>query len=367
MKLTCAAAALLISAGAVLAAAPAAKTPPHPAAAGAGTCHALLLGGMPGTAIHARHYRDWLKRFHRHLTATAHVPAGNVVVLSGDKDFKDPIVGGPATAESIRKRLDAMVAKVKAGDQFILFAVGLGVTTGSAPGLVVPGPDITARDLAAALGRLPARNQVVLNFSAASGDSAPILSAEGRVVVTANMPRENTPPVYAEFFLRGLESGRADGQDAPAAGSRDGVITVLEAYHWAAWNTAQWIARQHKAGENVWRVDGKESVEVFRKLYVSAAGESGSRELASGSDAAAPDRTVRLKLTGPADEIAKSRRRVITEHAALEDCGAGEPVSALGDETKDYVPLAGTGEGEPGCLARRVVLGRPQLLPMKGK
>ena len=141
---------------------------------------------------------------------------------------------------------------------------------------------------------------------------------------------------------------------------------MLEAYHWAAWNTAQWIARQHEAGENVWRVRGRESVEVFRKLYVSKTGEAGSRRLHPASDATSPDQVVRLKLTGPEDEIAKSRRRVITEHAALEDCGAEEPVSALGDEKKDYVPLTGTAEAEPGCLARRVVLGKPDLLPKEG-
>ena len=58
---------------------------------------------------------------------------------------------------------------------------------------------------------------------------------------------------------------------------------------------------------------------------------------------------------------------MIAEHAGLEDCGAEEPVSALGDEHKDFVPLAGTGEAEPGCLARRVVLGRAELLPAEGR
>ncbi|MGB2824230.1 MAG: hypothetical protein WBF17_24870 [Phycisphaerae bacterium] len=332
-----------------------------------GTCHALLIGGMPGTGIHARHYRDWLTRFHRYLTGPAKVPAANVVVLSGEKGFSDPVVNGLATAESIEKALADMAGRVEEADQFILFMVGLGVSTEPVPAFVVPGPDVNARQLADGLARIRARNQVVLNFSASSGESAPILSAERRVVVSANMPNENTPPVYAEFFLRGLESGRADGRDAPAAGKKDGTITLLEAYHWAAFNTAQWIARQRKAGEDLWRVDGAESVEVFRKLYVSAAGESGSRRLDPASDASSPDRVVRLKLEGAEDEIAKSRRRVVTEHASLEDCGAEEPVSALGDETKDYVPLAGKGEAEPGYLAGRVVLGRAELMPAQSE
>jgi hypothetical protein len=322
---------------------------------------------MPGTPVHARQYRDWLKRFHTYLTQKAGVPAGNIVVLSGDKDYKNPILTGEATEASVLKALTDAAAKTKPQDQFILFMVGLGVTTEKVPMLVLPGPDITARQIADALKDIPARNQVVLDFSAASGSSAGILARPGRVVICANMPGENTPPVFAEFFLSGLETARADGQDAPAAGQKDGVITLLEAYHWGAWNTAQWIARQHNAGENAWRVDGRESVQIFRKLYVSATNEPGSRQLSPDSDAAGEDQIVRLKLRDTEDEIAQTKRRVITEHAGLEDCGAQEPVSALSDEKKDYTPLTGTSEGEPGALARRVVLGKPDLLPAKGK
>ena len=265
------------------------------------TCHALLIGGMPGTPIHARHYRDWLKRFHAYLTKTAGVPAANVTVLSGDKDFTDPLVTGLATGEAIEKAFARQAAGCARDDQFVLFLVGLGTSTGKVPLLVLPGRDVDARQLADWLGKVPAANQVVLNFLSASGDFTPVLSAEGRVVVCANMPSENAPPVYPEFFLRGLESRRADGRDAPAAGKKDGVITVLEAYHWAAWNAAQWIARQHKAGENAWRLDGRESVAIFRKLYVGRTGEDGARLLDPASDASAPDRPVRLKIEGKED------------------------------------------------------------------
>ena len=189
---------------------------------------------MPGTPIHARQYRDWLKRFHTYLTQKAGVPAGNVVVLSGDKEYKNPILSGEATESSVLKALADAAAKTRPQDQFILFMVGLGVTTEKVPMLVLPGPDITARQIADALKDIPARNQVVLDFSASSGSSAEILCGPRRVVVCANMPGENTPPVFAEFFLSGLETGRADGQDAPAAGEKDGVITLLEAYHWGA-------------------------------------------------------------------------------------------------------------------------------------
>jgi len=333
-------------------------------AGGKGACHALLIGSLPGTAIHARQYRDWLKRFHAYLTGPAGVPAGNVVVLTGDKDFRAPIVTGPATAESIAKAFGDLAKKVQPQDQFVLVLLGLGSAEGNSSFVVLPGPDLSAEQLALLLEPLTARNQVVLNFTSCGGLATPALSRAGRVVVSGNMPQETVPPVYPEFFLRGLESARADGAGSPEAGAKDGTITLLEAYNWAAYQSALWIARQNLADDGSWRVTGKESVEIFRKLYVSDTNEPGSRKLSPDSDANAPDAVVPLKMKGQEDiEIAKSKRRVITEHAALEDNGAKEPVSALGDESKDYAPLSGKGKGSPGSLARGVVLGRAELLP----
>jgi hypothetical protein len=344
--------------------APVTQSAPATQPAPAGACHALLVGGLPGTPVHARQYRDWIKRFHAYLVNTAKVPAANVVVLSGDKDFKDPIVRGLATAESVRQAI-AEVAKTAAPqDQFVLVMVGLGVGSEKVPLFVLPGPDISAEELKESLAAVGAGNQVVLNFTSAAGDCVKFLARKGRVVVSANMPGQDVPPVYAEFFLRGLESSRADGEAAPEGGAKDGTVTVLEAYNWSAYQTALWIARQRKTGENVWRVDGRESVEIFRKLYVTAGDEPGSRKLSPDSDAGKDDAVVPLKIKGKEDTAAaKMGRRVVTEHAGLEDCGEEAPVSALGDEEKDYAPLSGFKKGEPGNLARRVLLGRAQLLP----
>jgi hypothetical protein len=333
---------------------------PAPAAAAPGKCYALILGAMPGEELYARHYRDWIKRFHTYVVQSAGVPAANIVVLSGDKDFKDPMVAGLATAESVRKALADMAAKVKPEDQFILFLVGHGVVTEKAPTLVLPGPDIDTQELADALAAIPACNQVVLNFSSAAGTAVTLLARKDRVLVTATGPMEGNEPIYPEFFLRGLESKRADGEGAPAAGAKDGRITVLEAYNWAARETALWIVRIKKAGA-AWKLDGRESVEIFEKLYGAPPGATGTQKLAAGSDRSKPDAPVVIKPPGGKIDESWVGRRVLSEHALLEDCGEKSGVSAIGD--KDYEPLSGAKPGEPGSLARRVVIGSAELLP----
>jgi hypothetical protein len=350
---------LLCLAGAVAATAvPAAGEGPP------GACHAVLVGAMPGEELYARHYRDWLKRFHSHLTQTMGVPAANVVVLSGDKDFKDPVVSGLATAESVKKALADAAAKVRPDDQFILFMVGHGVVTEKAPTLVLPGPDITAQELADALAAVPARNQVVLNLSSASGSAAALLARKGRVVVAATSPMEGNEPVFPEFFLRGIESKRADGEGAPAAGAKDGQVTLLEAYNWATREAALWISRMKKAGGE-WKLDGKESVEIFEKLYGSPPGAPGTQKLAADSDRAKPDEPVAIKPPGGKIDESWLTRRVVSEHAVLEDCGEKDGVSAIRDE--GYEALAGKRPGEPGNLARLVVVGKADLLPPAGE
>jgi hypothetical protein len=347
-----------------------------------GSCHALIVSGLPGSPVYAKRYRDWTKRFHYYFTRTVGFPAENVVVLSGDEAFTDEIVKEKATKESIRRALEVAAFKVKPEDQFVLVLVGHGVITANPPTFVVPGPDPNAAEMGKLLDEVRARNQAVLNFTASAGASVPHFAGAGRVNIAANSPAEGNEPIFCEFFLRGLESKRADGMGAPEAGRRDGIVTVLEAYNWATWETAQWISRQSYVQGGLWRLDGRESVEVFKKLCSGPKDALGARRLAPGSSKTSPDATVRIK---PEKYLTMdwATRRVLSERASLEDCGEKIPISALlswrvperpGEEVdadpaeeetfkKGYEPLAGTEKGEPGHLARRVVLGSPRLAP----
>jgi hypothetical protein len=345
-----------VGAGALGVSAPAAAEEP------AGQVQALILGALPGSPVYARRYRDWLKRFHAYLTQTRKVPAANVVVLSGDAEFKDPCVQGLATLETAQKAFADFAARTRPGDQFILILIGHGVVTEPVPTLVLPGRDLSVAQIEEGLSKIAARNQVVLNFSSSSGACLKRLARRGRVNLTAVKDQEATEPVYAEFFLRGLESQRADGEGAPEAGARDGVLTVLEAYNWATHQTALWISRQSAATpDGPWKLDGKESVEIFEKLTRGAEKEMGARHLDPESDRNKPDAVVEIvPASGKLDE-SWNGRRVVTETAMLEDCGDETGLAAL--QPEGYKPIPGQTPGKPGGLARRVVLG--QAAPLK--
>lgn len=339
-----------------------------PASAGEpeGQVHVLLVSGLPGSPVYARRYQDWVRRFHAYFTGVQKVPAANVVAISGDRDFKDPIVRGPADAESVRKELAAMAARIKPADQFVLVLLGHGGVTDPIPTLVLPGRDLAAPEIREGLDRIAADRQVILNFAASSGAMIKPLAGKGRVQVAALRPMEANEPVYPEFFLRGLESGAADGAEAPGAGRKDGTITLLEAYHWSARQTALWIVRQRKTTgtQDQWKLDGRSSVEIFEKLAKGEEGQFGARRLDPASDRSAPDAEPPLVPPGGVIDASWNGQRVVTEHAALEDCGGEFPAVAL--QGDGFKPLAGKAAGEPGALARRVVLGRAAALKEEG-
>lgn len=318
----------LLAASTVFAAAPATS----------GSTYALLVGGLAGEKPYSQWYPDWLARLQTHLTQTAGMPAAHVVTL----------VDKAATMAAITNALANLAQRVEPQDQFILLIVGHGENTGSAPTLTLPGPDLTAPQLATALERITAKNQVILNFSASSGDFLKYLVAPGRVNLTATSPLEVQEPILAEFFLRGLESKRAAGTN--------GTATVRDAFNWAAQQTVSWICRWEASGAEAWKANGQETVAVFDKLYSGLP----NRQLDSASDRNVADPSVVIQPPNGEVPGSWSKRRVIDQHPLLEDSGQPVGVPVLGDQ--GLQPILGAQPQDPGYLAGHTILGQPALI-----
>ena len=86
----------------------------------------------------------------------------------------------------------------------------------------------------------------------------------------------------------------------------------------------------------------------------------GSRKLSAASDAGKEDEAVALVVPRditPNQAGSWDKRRLVNEHAQLEDCGAESGVSAIGGAT-GYTPIVAEKEGVAGFLASKVVIGR---------
>ncbi|MBN2712233.1 MAG: hypothetical protein JXR97_07320 [Planctomycetes bacterium] len=316
----------------------------------------LIIEGLPGTSVHGRRYRDWIVRFNTYLTKTAKVNADDIRILSADTALDGKLVDDTANRETVMASAAELVKNTRPEDQVVILIVGHGSSIDGAPKFVVGGPDVNLDELAEALAPLSSKNQLILNFTPASGDTVKSMAAPNRVLLCATSPTESAEPIFMEFFLQALEGPVADND---AVGDNDGKVNMLEAFNWASRECAYFIRRIYRV-EDGWKIDGRYSVPIFKKLYTGGADESGARILSPSSNANATD-IIPIIVTDLGSKNKVAGQRVLAQHPVIEDAGTEVGLAAI--RSGKYQPLDGRAAGEPGALARRVVIGQLALLP----
>ena len=181
----------------------------------------LIVGGLGGQAKYQEQFDEQVEA----LVAAARRTAGNqsrVAVLTGET----------ATREAIEKTVADLKGKVKAADTFAVFLVGHGSYDGEAYKLNLPGPDIDGDAFAALLAEVPARSQLVMNATSASGAVLETWAAENRTLITATRSGfERNATRFAKHWADALSSNAADI-------NKNGVISAQEAYDFASRSVA---------------------------------------------------------------------------------------------------------------------------------
>ena len=196
------------------------------AAQGAAGDHVLIVTGASGAPEYAASFTRTAVTLLDAMRA-AGVPAANVAWLSENPS----VTGGRATGRSgrdeVQRTLSALASSLKPGDRLMLVLIGHGSHEGSDARINLPGPDLTAAELKAALAPLRGVRVAVVNTASASGDFVPVLAAEGRIVVASTKSSlERNETRFAEQFAQAYAG---DGADA----DKDGRVSLLEAFVYA--------------------------------------------------------------------------------------------------------------------------------------
>jgi hypothetical protein len=134
------------------------------------------------------------------------------------------LVGSEATREALRARLGALATRTKQSDRLAVFLVGHGSYDGTQYKFNLPGPDIDGAELVQLLGAIPARAQLVVNATSASGAVLENWATGGRAVITATRSgAERNATRFAEYFAASLSADDADL-------NKNGMITAQEAF-----------------------------------------------------------------------------------------------------------------------------------------
>ncbi|MCW5977860.1 MAG: hypothetical protein KIT09_07270 [Bryobacteraceae bacterium] len=193
-----------------------------------GATYYVTIAGLGGEPDYEQRFTAWAKEI------------DHVVKEGGNEARVYTLSGADATRERVKQTLAEVAATSAPGDAFVLMMIGHGTFDGVEYKINLPGPDVTATELAAWLDRIPASRQLVANMTSASGGSIPSLQKERRAVITATKSgAERNAVVFARYWVAAL-------QDAAADTDKNEVITALEAFTYADRKTTEFYATQKR-------------------------------------------------------------------------------------------------------------------------
>ena len=215
---------------------------------GAATCcHAttyfLTVAGLGGEPEFEQRFSGWAKDLDKSLKGA---PDSTSVTLFG--------------AEATKARMQAVLkdfgAKAKKDDALVVMLMGHGTFDGIEYKFNIPGPDVSAVDLAGMLDHVTAGRQLVVNMTSASGGSLTALERPNRVVICATKSgTEKNATVFARYWVEALRDPAADTD-------KNDSITALEAFRYAEkktngfYTTQKRLATEHAVLEDTGHGDG---------------------------------------------------------------------------------------------------------------
>lgn len=175
----------------------------------------LTIVGLGGAPEYDMEFAKWAADLDSELRQNG--PGTHILALTGDDAKRGHI-------DAVFQRL---AAEISPQDAFALMLIGHGTFDGADYKFNIPGPDITATQLAALLNRIPARRQLVVNMTSASGASIAALARKDRIVITATKSgTEKNATIFARYWIDALHDPAADT-------NKNGTVSALEAFRYA--------------------------------------------------------------------------------------------------------------------------------------
>jgi hypothetical protein len=150
------------------------------------------------------------------------------------------LTGSQATRAQLTEILNTVAHDAHPEDDFVLILIGHGSFDGTEYKFNLVGPDITAAELAQLSDHIPARRQLIVNATSASGGSVAALEKPGRGVIAATKGgTEKNATVFARYWVEALQDPSADADKSDS-------ISAMEAFAYAQRKTAAFYESQKR-------------------------------------------------------------------------------------------------------------------------
>jgi Peptidase C13 family len=204
--------------------------------------HAVIIAGLGGESQYEQRFRN---------QATSLAQAAEK--LTGDKARVSVLSAEKADRESVRRQLRTLAANAKREDQVLIVLIGHGSYDGEDYRFNLPGPDLTASELGALFDQIPARDQLIVNSTSASGAAIDRWQRDNRVVITSTRSgNEKTATRFAQYWVDAVSTNNADT-------NRDDVVTAAEAFEFANRKVAESFKSDVSLATEHARLEGKGS------------------------------------------------------------------------------------------------------------
>lgn len=139
------------------------------------------------------------------------------------------VLKGPeATREALQAQLEELAAEAAEADSVAVMLIGHGSYDGDQYKFNLAGPDMTGTEIGSLLAAIPARTQLVVNATSASGAVLEDWTAEGRTLITATRSgAERNATRFGTYWAEALSSDTADI-------NKDAIVTAQEAFDFAS-------------------------------------------------------------------------------------------------------------------------------------
>ncbi|MDH3760804.1 MAG: C13 family peptidase [Gammaproteobacteria bacterium] len=188
--------------------------------------HLLIISGIGGIDAYRELFAERATRLYE-SGVKAGIDEDNIILLSEaalpDANRSHRVSDKPTILQALRE----IGARTQAGDRVFIVLIGHGNARGDGAAFNLPGPDISAAELAAALTGLQNQLVVIVNTASASGPFIDALSGNNRVVITATSSgREYHATLFGDYFVSAFADSGADTD-------KDERVSMLEAFAFA--------------------------------------------------------------------------------------------------------------------------------------
>ena len=193
----------------------------------------LVVSGLGGEPEYVEAFHEWGNAAVDAARTRYGIPRDHIIYLAPKPERDPDRINGRSTRDNVAEALRQLAGRAEARDEIFLLLIGHGSSDGTASQINLPGPDLTAAELAKMLDDFPTQRLVVVTAASASGGFIDRLSGPNRIIITATKsPFEKNASRFGEFFVNALAG---DGADV----NKDGRVSVLEAFDYARRETAR--------------------------------------------------------------------------------------------------------------------------------